>query len=49
MSWETTPSNVTITPISVEAIVRDFLERYDRQLVGSKEEAQLVEELKKLN
>lgn len=44
----TTPENAHITIQSIEAIVREWLMKYDRMLVGSEAEKRLVEELQKL-
>lgn len=42
------PTNAKVHIQSVEAIVREWLMKYDRLLVGSEAEKRLVEELQKL-
>jgi hypothetical protein len=43
-----TPPNAKVHIQSVEAIVREWLMKYDRMLVGSEAEKRLVAELEKL-
>lgn len=48
-TYEASADNYTITVKTVRSIVEEFLDKYNRSLLGSKEAEQLIKELQDLN